>query len=108
MGNTDDQPNRRSTYGYFTFKEGTLIIQRNKNKKVVAWSSTEAKFQGMDYSVCELLWIKSVLKYLGIKYVTPTSFHCDNKIAIETGHNLLQHKCTKHVIVDHHFIKENL
>ena len=33
---------------------------------------------------------------------------CDNKVAIAIAQNPIQHDCTKHVEVDHHFIKENL
>lgn len=35
-------------------------------------------------------------------------FCCDNKAAINIVHNLVQHDCTKHVKIVHHFIKEKL
>ena len=34
--------------------------------------------------------------------------YCDNKVAISTTHNPVQHDRTKHVEIDHHFIKEKL
>ena len=62
----------------------------------------------MAHDVCELLWIEQVLQDLGIEYETSMSLHCDNKSAIETAHNPIQHDCTKHSEIDRHFIKENL
>ena len=35
-------------------------------------------------------------------------FYCDNKSAINTVHNLMQHDRKKHIEVDMHFIKEKL
>lgn len=38
---------RRSTSGYLTFAGGNLVTWRSKKQKVVALSSTEAKFRSM-------------------------------------------------------------
>ena len=37
----------------------------------MARSSAEAEFRGMAHGVYELLWIRSILKDLGIEYATP-------------------------------------
>ena len=103
-----DQTIRRSTSGYLTFVEGNLITWRSKKQKVVARSSAEAEFRGMAQGICELLWIKSILKDLEIKYTDPINLYCDNKAAIQIAHNPVQHDRTKHVEVDRHFIKEKL
>ncbi|PRQ41825.1 putative RNA-directed DNA polymerase [Rosa chinensis] len=99
---------RRSTSGYFTFVGGNLVTWRSKKQKVVARSSAEAEFRGMAHGVCELLWIRHLLKDLGFKNRKTMDLHCDNKAAIEIAHNPVQHDRTKHVEVDRHFIKENL
>jgi hypothetical protein len=103
-----DQTTRRSTSGYLTFVEGNLITWRSRKQKVVARSSAEAEFRGMAQGICELLWIKSVLKDLEIKYTNPIKLYCDNKAAIQIAHNPVQHDRTKHVEVDRHFIKKKL
>jgi hypothetical protein len=87
---------------------GNLVTWRSKKQKVVARSSAEAEFRGMAHGVCELLWIKNVMKDLGFKFQKPMDLHCDNTAAIEIAHNPVQHDRTKHVEVDRHFIKENL
>ena len=103
-----DQTTRRSTSGYFTFVEGNLVTWKSKKQKVVARSSVEAEFRGMAHGVCELLWIRNILRDLGIEYATPMNLYCDNKVAIQIAQNPVQHDRTKHVEVDRHFIKENL
>lgn len=47
--------------GYFTFVGGNLLTWTNKKQEVVALSSAEAKFQGMDKGLYELLWLRRLL-----------------------------------------------
>ncbi|KAM2246579.1 hypothetical protein COP2_007815 [Malus domestica] len=99
---------RRSTSGYFTFVGGNLVTWRSKKQKVVARSSAEAEFRGMSHGVCELLWLKKLLRNLGFNPKGALKLHCDNKAAIEIARNPVQHDRTKHVEIDRHFIKEKL
>ncbi|KAM1277262.1 hypothetical protein ACFX13_030387 [Malus domestica] len=103
---------RRSTYGYFTFVGGNLVTWRSKKQKVVARSSAEAEaeaeFRGRSHGVCELLWLKKLLRDLGFKPKDTMKLHCDNKAAIEIAYNPVQHDRIKHVEIDRHFIKEKL
>lgn len=62
----------------------------------------------MTHGICELLWIKNILKDLSLKFQKPVDLHCDNEAAIEIAHNPVQHDRTKHMEVFRHFIKENL
>ena len=62
----------------------------------------------MAHGVCEMLWIRNVIKELGFKITHPMALYCDNTAAIQIAHNPIQHDRTKHVEVDRHFIKENL
>jgi hypothetical protein len=36
----------------------------------------------MAHGVCELIWIKNILRDLGIEYTEPMNLFCDNKAAI--------------------------
>ena len=81
---------------------------RSKKQPVVARSSAEAEYRGMAFGVCELLWLKNLLRDLGVNSKDTMNLYCDNTSAIEIAHNPVQHDRTKHVEVDRHFIKEKL
>ncbi|CAL8137817.1 unnamed protein product [Prunus armeniaca] len=99
---------RRSTSGYFTFVGGNLVTWRSKKQKVVSRSSAEAEYHGMAHGVCELLWLRRLLRDLGFGPKKPMDLYCDNKAAIAIAHNPVQHDRTKHVEVDRNFIKEKV
>jgi len=91
---------KRSTTGHCIFLGRNLVTWRSKKQNVVARSSAEAKFRVMAQGVCELLWMKIIRDDLKIKYEAPTGLVCDNKSAISSAHNLVQHDRTKHVEID--------
>ena len=103
-----DRMDGKSTSGYFTFVGGNLVTWRSKKQKVVSRSSAEAEFRGMVHGVCELLWIKRILRDLGIALTAPMQLCCDNKSAVKIANNPVQHDRTKHVEIDRHFIKDHL
>ena len=75
---------------------------------MVARSSIESEFRAMTQGVCELLWLNIILDDLRIKWEGPMKLYCDNKLAINIAHNLVQPIRTKHIEIDKHFIKEKL
>ena len=99
---------RRSTSGFCTFLGGNLVSWRSKKQNVVARSSAEAEFRAMAQGICELLWLRILLKDLKVEEKGPMRLYCDNKSAINIAHNPVQHDRTKHIEVDRHFIKEKL
>ena len=62
----------------------------------------------MTVGICELLWIRSLLKDIGYEQKDAMKLYCDNKSAIEIANNPVQHDRTKHVKIDRHFIKEKI
>ncbi|XXG69350.1 hypothetical protein AAC387_Pa06g2241 [Persea americana] len=104
-GSADDS---RSTSGYFTFVGGNLVTWRSKKQPVVARSSAETEYRGMAFGVCELLWLRNLLKDLRAGSKEAMKLYCDNTSAIEIAHNPVQHDRTKHVEIDRHFIKEKI
>ncbi|CAL2238913.1 unnamed protein product [Prunus armeniaca] len=97
---------RRSTSGYFTFVSGNLVTWRSKKQKVVSRSSAKGEYRGMAQGVCELLWLRRLLRDLGFGPRKPMDLYCDKKAAI--AHNPVQYDRTKYVEVDRHFVKEKL
>ena len=54
----------------------------------------------MAHGVCELIWIRRVMKELKIEFEEPMWFYCDNKSTISIAHNHVYHDRTKHMELD--------
>ena len=98
----------RSTSRYCSFVGGNLVTWRSKKQSVVASSSAEAEFRAMAHGICEILWMKILLRELGYDSKDPINLFCDNKAAINIAHNPFLNDRTKHIEIDRHFIKEKL
>ena len=98
---------RRFTSRYCTFVGGNLVTWRNKKQSVVARSSAEAEFKAMAQGICELIWVKTLLKELRVAQTNTMKLYCDNKAAINIAHNPVQHDRTKPVEIDTLHQREN-
>ncbi|KAL0641379.1 hypothetical protein Bca4012_103352 [Brassica carinata] len=101
-----DRADRRSTTGYCTFIGGNLVTWKSKKQKVVSCSSAEAEYRAMLKLTNELVWIKGILKHLGIDQAKPMTMHCDNQAAIHIASNSVFHERTKHIEVDCHKVRQ--
>jgi hypothetical protein len=99
---------RRSTSGYGVFVGGNLVPWRSKKQAVVARSTAEAEYRAMALSLCEMLWLKGLLKELRLLRNETMMLHCDSIAAITIANNPVQFDRTKHVEIDRFFIKEKL
>ncbi|RVW29729.1 Copia protein [Vitis vinifera] len=89
-------------------KRGQLGDLESKKQPIVARSSVEAEYRAMALGICELMWIKTLLKELQVHIEEPMRLYCNNKATISIAHNPIQHNNTNHVEVDRHFIKEKI
>ncbi|WKA04900.1 hypothetical protein VitviT2T_022897 [Vitis vinifera] len=103
-----DPIDRRSTTGYCFLLGSFLISWRSKKQTFVARSSTEAEYHAFADSTSELLWLRWLLKDLGVSTSFATPLYCDNQSAIHIAHNDVFHERTKHIEIDCHFIRYHL
>nr|CAN70361.1 hypothetical protein VITISV_033646 [Vitis vinifera] len=103
-----DPTDRRSTTGYCFLLGSSLISWRSKKQTFVARSSTEAEYRALADTTSELIWLRWLLKDLGVSTSSATPLYCDNQSAIHIAHNDVFHERTKHIKIDCHFIRYHL
>jgi hypothetical protein len=114
LGYTDadwggDQDNRRSTSGYL-FKIGDGAISwSSKKQRTVALSSTEAEYMAATQATKEAVWLCLLLDEIGYtQNKIPTTIMADNQSCIALAKNPTFHARTKHIDIQHHYIRERL
>src|SRR5579871_5729126 len=105
-GNLD---NRKSTGGFaFTFA-GRVISWSSKLQETVALSSTESEYMAATQASREVIWFGKLLQE--IRYSQDrriTIMLADNQGSINLAKNPTQHARTKHIDIQHYFIREKV
>nr|GEX30398.1 cysteine-rich RLK (receptor-like protein kinase) 8 [Tanacetum cinerariifolium] len=57
---------------------------------------------------CEITWLVSLLKDLGLKDLGPVDLKCDNQAAIHIAANPVFYDRTKHIEVDCHYVRDQI
>ena len=91
-----------------TFLWGNLVTWRSKKQTVVSRSSAEAELRAMAHGVCEGVWLKLLLKEMGLPLESSVKFLCDNQATISIAKNPVYHDRIKHLEIDRHFIREKI
>ena len=68
----------------------------------MAHSSIESEYCAFTNTTSELLWLRWLLKDLGVSTSSITILYCDNQSAIHIAHNDVFHERTKHIEIDCH------
>ena len=99
---------RCSVTGYFVQLGDSPISWKTKKQKTVSLSSAEAEYRALAKLVQELIWIKMMLKTLGVVHTQPMLVQCDSKSAIYIATNPVFHERTKHIEIDLHFVRDEV
>jgi len=103
-----DPTDRRSTTWYCFFLGSSLFSWRSKKQTVVARSSTKSEYRALANATSELLWLRWLLKDVGVTQSSTTILHCDNRSAIQISHNDVFHERTKHIEIDCHLVHHHV
>lgn len=86
----------------------SLISWGAKKQSTIACSSPESEYKALTNTTVKLLWIQSLLKELGISFVTKLILWCDDIGVIYMTFNPVFHARTKHIELDYHFFCEQV
>ena len=105
--NVDD---RRSVTGYVFIVAGGAISWQAKKQPTVALSSVEAEYMAATQATKEAIWLRLFFKGLGLGHIlaTPSLIYSDSQGSIALAKNPEYHSRTKHIDVQHHFVREQV
>ncbi|GKD58605.1 putative ribonuclease H-like domain-containing protein [Tanacetum coccineum] len=97
---------KKSTTGGCQFIGSRLISWQCKKQTVVANSTTKAKYITASHCCGQVLWIQNQMLDYGYNFMQ-TKIHVDNESAICVVKNPVYHSKTKHIEIQHHFIRDS-
>jgi hypothetical protein len=99
---------RRSTSGYCVYHGDNLVSWSSKRQTTVSHSSAKAEYRAVAHTVAECCWICQLLGELHHPLFAATVVFCDNVSTIYMASNPVQHRWTKHIEIDIHFVREKV
>ncbi len=103
-----DANERRSTTGYVFFVGVGAVSWNCKRQPTIALSTTEAEYMAISHCTKEARWLRKLMADVGLVQNGATNIMCDNQGYIALAKNPTHHSRTKHIDIQHHFIREKL
>ncbi len=101
-----DPEDRKSVIGYCFFLNGAVVSWRSKKQQTVSTSTTEAEYIALGHGAREAEWIKRFVNELEMEVTETVILHGDNEMSIALTKNAESQRRTKHIDVQHHYIRE--
>ncbi|GAA6014203.1 hypothetical protein JCM8202_005183 [Rhodotorula sphaerocarpa] len=103
-----DVNTRRSVSGWVFTLAGAAIDWQSKRQPVVSISSTEAEYYAYSSAVREAVWLRSLVKDIGLEPTRPTILRADNRSMIILADHPTSHHRTKHFAVHASYTREKV
>ncbi|UYV83114.1 hypothetical protein LAZ67_22002254 [Cordylochernes scorpioides] len=100
-----DLDSRKSTTGYIFMLNHGAFSWSSQKQSTVALSTTESEYIAACAATKEMVWLRRLLKDIGIKMDRPTVLNIDKQAAIKLVQNPEFQKRTKHIDVRYHYIR---
>ena len=104
-GNPDDF---KSTTSYVFNIELCFVSWSSKKQTTISFSSIETEYKALCSATYEVIWLRRTLADMGQKQEGPTSIKCDNQSTIKLVSNSIYHARSKHIEIQHHFVRERI
>ena len=105
----NDLQDRKSITGYVFRIGGAAISWCSKKQPTVATSTTEAEYMSLSQATKEAVWLKRLYNELNPGEIQERIvLNCDNQGAINISKNAVHHGRTKHIDIQHHFVRERV
>jgi hypothetical protein len=99
---------RHSVAGHcFTLGSG-VVSWSSKKQKTLADSTCAAEYMAASEAGRELVWLRTLLRELGLGSPLPTPLLCDNSAAVILCGDQAFHNRVKHIDVKYHWIREQV
>jgi hypothetical protein len=103
----DCKIDRKSTLGGCHLLGTSLFWRTSKKQNSVALSTAEAEYIAAGVCCTQILYMKQTLLDHGV-VLEKVPLLCDNENAVKIANNLVQHSCTKHINILHHFLRDHV
>ncbi|CAI7823630.1 unnamed protein product, partial [Closterium sp. NIES-54] len=94
--------------GYVCLFGGGAVSWRSKKQNEVGLSSCETEYMALYHGVKEVVWLRRLLKEIGVCQKEPTVILCDNESAVKLAKNACLHGLTKHIRPKWHWVRRIL
>jgi transposase InsO family protein len=104
----NNKGDRKSISGWVAKVNGDPVSWASKKQRVVALSTCEAELYAEAAAIQEVLWLRGLMKELGLHTKAGSQVYGDNQSTIAVSQNGVRSERTKHVDVKYHFITETV
>ena len=101
-----DPEDQKSVMGNCFFLNRVVVLWNSKKQQIVSTSTTEAEYIALGHAAREAVWIRRFINKMTLDIVPEMTLNGDNEMSITLTKNAESQHRTKHIDVQHHYIRE--